>query len=115
MIPPSNKGRKLNKINAIAQAQLIKAMIDGTHTCKELATHTGLHYVTVLQYTRELHAAGAAHICCWEKDSWGRDSIKVYRVGEGMDAKRQKMTVAERQARRRSKVRNIELNQRMAG
>jgi len=115
MIPPSTKGRKVNKINAIAQAQLIKAMLDGTHTCQELAAHTGLHYVTVLQYTRELHAAGAAHICCWEKDSFGRDSIKVYRVGEGEDAKRQKMTASERQARHRSKVRNIELNQRMAG
>ena len=113
-IPPKHRGKKLVKINAISQAQLIKAMLDGTLTCQELAEHTGLHYVTVLLYTRELHAAGAAHICFWEKDSHGRDCIKVYKIGEGKDAKRQKMTPKERQARHRLKLRNIEMNQRMA-
>jgi hypothetical protein len=114
MRPPKNKGRKIIKINAISQAHLIKAMLDGTLTCKELAEETGLHYVTVLQYARELHAVGAAHICFWEKDILGRDSIKVYKIGKGKDAKREKMTGAERQARSRSKRYNIEMNQRMA-
>jgi predicted ArsR family transcriptional regulator len=114
MTPPNNKGRKIIKINAISQANLIKLMLYGTMTCKELAEETGLHYVTVLQYTRELHAFGAAHICLWEKDNRGRDSIRVYKIGEGKDAKRQKMTGAERQARSRSKRYNIEMNQRMA-
>lgn len=112
--PPRNKGKKIIKINAIAQAQVIKAMLDGTLSCKELAEHTGLHYVTVLQYTRELHAAGAAHICCWEKDMYGRDNVKIYKIGEGKDAKRQRMTPKERQARYRLKMRNIQMNQRMA-
>ena len=114
MNPPRNKGKKIIKINAICQAQLIKAMLDGVYTCAELAEVTGLHYVTVLQYTRELHAAGAAHICMWEKDIHGRDAIKVYKIGEGKDAKRQKMSAAQRQARIRSKRNNIEMNQRMA-
>lgn len=113
-VPPKNKGKKIIKINAISLAQLIKHMLDGTYTCQELAEHTGLHYVTVLHYTREMHAAGAAHICCWEKDSYGRDSIKVYKIGEGKDAKRQKMTVNQRQQRYRSKLKNIEMMQRMA-
>lgn len=112
--PPSNRGRKIVKINALSQAQLIKAMLDGTLTCQELAEETGLHYVTVLQYTRELHAAGAAHICCWEKDSRNRDSIKVYKIGEGKDAERQSMTPAQRQARSRAKRFNLEMIQRMA-
>ena len=114
MNPPRNKGKKIIKINAISQAQLIKAMLDGVYTCTELAEVTGLHYVTVLQYTRELHAAGAAHICMWEKDIHGRDAIKVYKIGEGKDAKRQKLSAAQRQARSRSKRNNIEMNQRMA-
>jgi hypothetical protein len=114
MTPPKNKGRKVIKINAISQAHLIKAMLDGTLTCRELAEETGLHYVTVLQYTRELHAVGAAHICLWEKDILGRDSTKVYKIGKGKDAEREKMTGAERQARSRSKRYNIEMNQRMA-
>ena len=114
MNPPRNKGKKIIKINAISQAQLIKAMLDGAYSCAELAEITGLHYVTVLQYTRELHAAGAAHICMWEKDIHGRDAIKVYKIGEGKDAKRQKLSAAQRQARSRSKRNNIEMNQRMA-
>jgi hypothetical protein len=112
--PPNHKRRKIIKTNAIAHAQLIKAMLDGTLTCQELAEHTGLHYVTVLQYTRELHAAGAAHICLWEKDTYGRDAIRVFKIGEGKDAKRQRMTAAQRQARSRAKKSNIEMNQRMA-
>lgn len=114
MKPPTTKGKKMVKINAIAQAQLIKAMLDGVYTCEELAEETGLHYVTVLQYTRELHAAGAAHICAWDKDSRGRDVIKIYKIGEGKDAKRKKMTPAERQAKSRARRFNMDMMKRMA-
>lgn len=114
MIPPRNKGKKIIKINAICQAQLIKLLLDGVYTCHELADQTGLHYVTVLQYTRELHAAGAVHICAWEKDGRGRDVIKIYKIGEGRDAKRKKMTPAERQAKSRANRFNLEMMHRMA-
>lgn len=114
MIPPRNKGKKIIKINAICQAQLIKLLLDGVYTCKELAEQTGLHYVTVLQYTRELHAAGAAHICAWEKDGRGRDSIRIYKIGEHKDAKRKVMTGAERQAKSRANRFNLEMMHRMA-
>jgi predicted ArsR family transcriptional regulator len=114
MIPPRNKGKKIIKINAICQAQLIKLLLDGVYTCHELAEQTGLHYVTVLQYTRELHSAGAAYICAWEKDGRGRDVIKIYKIGEGKDAKRKKMTSAERQAKSRLSRFNLEMMHRMA-
>jgi predicted ArsR family transcriptional regulator len=114
MTPPSHKGKKIIKINSISQAQLIKLMLDGVYTCHELAEQTGLHYVTVLQYARELHAAGAAHICAWEKDSRGRDAIKIYKIGENRDAKRKKMTSAERQAKSRERRFNLEMMHRMA-
>jgi hypothetical protein len=102
-MPPSNKGRRIFKVNAFTQAKLIKLLLDGAYTCEELAQESGLHYVTVLEYARELHRAGAAHICMYEKDSRGRDALKVYKLGPGRDAKRTKLTPAERQARRRSK------------
>ncbi len=92
------------KINAITQAQLIKLMLDGTRSCAELAETTGLHYVTVLQYTRELHRAGAAHICSYEADPRGRETIKIYKIGLGRDARRKRLTPAQRQARHREKV-----------
>jgi len=99
--PPPNKGKRIIKVNMITQAQLIKMMLDGDFTCKELARETGLHYVTVLQYTRELYRAGACYIYRYEKDWRGRDNARVYKLGRGKDAKRQRMTDAERQARSR--------------
>ena len=99
------------KINAILQAQLIKLLLEGTYTCQELANMTGLHYVTVRQYTRELHRAGAAHIAGWEKDNRGRDLAKIYKLGEGTDKRRQKKTQAERQIAYRAKKKQLKLIQ----
>lgn len=103
MSPPSTKGRRLVKINAITQALLIKLLLDGDRTCAELAEETGLHYVTVLYYTRELHRAKAAHICRWDKDARGRDLVKIYKIGHAKDAKREKLTGAQRQQRARNR------------
>jgi predicted ArsR family transcriptional regulator len=113
--PPSHTGKRIIKVNAITQAQLIKLLLEGTYTCVELAEMTGLHYVTVLQYTRELHRAGAAHICAWEKDARGRDILKIYKLGAGKDAKRQRMTEAQKQARYRAKMQAARLLHAMAG
>ena len=52
---------------------------------------------------RDLHRAGAAHIVRWEKDSRDRDSLKVYKLGVGKDAKRDKLTAAQRQERVRKR------------
>ena len=94
---------EIRKINAIAQARLIRCLLDAPMNCTELAEETGLHYVTVLAYCRELHRAGAAHIAAWEPDRRGRDVTKVYRLGAGRDAKRRKLTTAERQANMRAR------------
>jgi predicted ArsR family transcriptional regulator len=107
--------RVVRKINAVTQARLIKLLLEGVYTCDQLAEETGLHVVTVYQYTRELHRFGAAHIASWEKDSRGRDVIKVYKLGAGRDAKREKLTPAQRQARTREKRKAQELAQVMAG
>jgi transcriptional regulator with XRE-family HTH domain len=106
--------RTIRKINAITQAQLIKLMLEGIYTCEQLAEETGLHVVTVYQYTRELHRFGAAHISSWEKDARGRDIIKVYKLGEGRDARRQRMTAAERQAVSRQKKAHLKMIERLA-
>lgn len=113
--PPKNKGRRIIKINAFTQAKLIEAMLDGVYNCQELAEITGLHYVTVLHYTRELHRAKAAHISGWDKDSRGRDVVKIYRIGRGKDAKREKLTGAQRQARTREKKKAQEVAKIMMG
>lgn len=106
--PPKHKNKPIVKVNAMAYAHLIKLLLEGTYTCQELADETGLHYVTVLHYTRELHKAGAAHICMWEKDMRGRDLLKVYKIGPGPDAKRSKLTQNERQIRYRAKKKQLD-------
>lgn len=107
--PPNNAKKRIVKINAVMQANLIKLLLEGTYTCKELAEMVGAHYVTVLQYTRELHRAGAAHIAAWEKDLRGRDLVKIYKLGVGRDAKRMKKTQVERQAAYRTKQKQIKI------
>lgn len=103
------------KVNAMSQAQLIKLLLDGTHTCYELAEATGLHYVTVLHYCRELHKVGAAHIHMWEKCPRGRDLLKVYKLGPGKDAKRRTMSAADRQRRYRERLKQARMNQVLTG
>jgi len=103
------------KVNAMAYGQLIKFMLEGIYTCEELAEMTGLHYVTVLHYTRELHRAKACFIASWEKDSRGRDAVKIYKIGQAKDAKRERMTASERQARLRQKRKAMKLNTLLAG
>lgn len=107
------RGKTTIKVNAMAYAHLVELMLDGTHSCRELAEITGLHYVTVLDYTRALHRAGAAHICAWEKDKRGRDLIKVYRIGRGRDAKRQRLTAQQRSARYREKIKHQRLMEKL--
>ncbi len=95
--------QKQVKVNAITYARLCAAMIPGDLTCQELAEETGLHLVTVYQYTRELLAAGAAHIVRYEPDCRGRHIVKIYKLGAGKSAKRVRLTGAQRQARSRAK------------
>ena len=103
------------KVGALTYAQLILHMLEGVHDCKALAELTGLHYVTVLQYTRELHAAKAAHICAWDKDGRGRDAIKIYKIGQGRDAPRARKTTGQRSQTDRAKVRHSDMLHRLAG
>lgn len=103
------------KVNAWAFAQLVRYMLEGTYNCRELAELTGLHYVTVLQYTREMYRAGACHICMWEQDKRGLDMVKVYKLGDGKDAKRRRLTPGERQARYRAKKKALELHHMLIG
>lgn len=103
------------KVNQLTQAKLIEALLDGVYSCAELAERTGLHYVTVCNYTKELHRIKAAHICHWDTDSRGRQLLKIYKLGRGTDAKRTKMTRAERQTRYRNKQKQLKQIQLFAG
>lgn len=92
------------KLNGMLFARMIRMLQDPAgQSVYDIASETGLHPVTVQRYLRELRRAGAAYICAWQQDSRGRDAIKVYRLGEGREARRRKLTPAQRQARSRAK------------
>ena len=112
--PPCNKGRKIIKVNALMMAQLMKHLLEGDYTCQELAEETGLHYVTVLHYTREMYREGVLHICKWDKRS-GKDPMRIYKIGSKPDAEKKVMTDVEKSRKYRQKKKQIKLVQMMAG
>lgn len=93
------------KVNAMSFALLVKEMLAGEYTCEELAERTGLHYVTVLNYTRAMHKAKAAYICAWRMNEKRQYVLKVYGIGEMQDARKPRaaMTPAQRQLKYRMK------------
>jgi hypothetical protein len=93
------------KVNAMSFAHLVRELLAGEFTCEELADRTGLHYVTVLNYTREMYKTKAVHICGWRMNDHRMYVKKVYKVGERQDAAkpRQPMTRAQRSLRYREK------------
>lgn len=91
------------KMNPIHLAELVKLMMEGAYSCHEIADQTGLHYVTVLEYTRAMYRKGIAHIRDWDMDARGRHSIKIYQLGEGEDAVPPRRTNSDRSAAYRKK------------
>jgi hypothetical protein len=95
------------KVNAMSFALLVREMLAGEYTCEELAERTGLHYVTVLHYAREMHKAGSAYICAWRMNERKQYVLKVYGIGNRADVNkpRKAMTPAQRQMKYRAKLR----------
>jgi len=96
------------KVNAMAFADLVRDLLDGQFTCEELAQRSGLHYVTVLNYTRAMYKTGAIHICAWRMNNHRMYVKKIYKIGDYQDAPkpRKALTHAERSLRYREKKKN---------
>lgn len=96
-------------MNPQRYAKLITLLLKGDYNCKELAQVTGMHYITVLEYTRALHLAAPVnliYICRWERDARGRDAIMVYKFGPGeKDVPRRVLGRTEQQRRYRERQR----------
>ena len=101
------------KVNAMSYAKLMQLLMQGTRTCKELAEETGLHIMTIYDYTYYLHKANVIHICMW--DGTGRQQTRIYMLGDKADAPRpskSRQQIAEEYRARKSAK---QLLQRMAG
>jgi hypothetical protein len=93
------------KVGAFTYAQLLKAMVPGDLSFQELADATGLHYMTVIEYVREMRKAGVAHVAGWQEDCNGRMNLKCVKLGPCKDVPCPKLTKCERSARYRAKKR----------
>lgn len=105
--------RRGHKVNALSFSILVKLLMEGTRTCYELAEETGLHVLTIYDWTREMHRQGIIHICMWEGE--GRASTRIFKFGPGKDAPRPIKERSRIHAEYRSRKKAIQILQRMAG
>lgn len=75
-------------MHAAAWAALIEGLIAGQSTAQNLAEESGVRLLTVRKILSILHRHGTVHICGWEKDSIGRMTLAVYKIGEAKDVPR---------------------------
>ena len=105
--------RKVSRPNAIAYAELVKALLEGGYTMRELADQCGLHYVTVTAVIRAMHARSVVHISGWEPDRRGNLSVRVYSLGKGSDAAKKLKAKTDVQRAFRERKRRARLQQTM--
>jgi hypothetical protein len=91
------------KVNGMSFALLVKALRIGGASLTDLRDATGLRYLTVAYYVRELKKAGEVHVSGRRRDTLGRMSVKLYTLGPGIDAKYNPMSARERKQRQRAR------------
>jgi hypothetical protein len=114
MTKPKTSSRRFTKINALSYAILLKNLMEGTMDCQELADATGLHVLTVYDYTKAMYKQGAIHICAWEHDRLGRCNVRIYMLGKGRDAIKTTKSRSQVSADWRTRQKQIQMNQLMA-
>ena len=72
----------------MAFAQMIRLLTQDPHTFAELAEETGLHYITVREWVREMHRQGIVRVAAWVENTRGHRRIEAFMFGEGADAKK---------------------------
>lgn len=105
--------RRGHKVNAMSFSIMCKLLMDGTRTCHELSEDTGLHVLTIYDWTREMHRQGVIHICMWEGE--GRSSTRIFKFGPGKDAPRPIKPRSAIHAEYRARIKAQQLLHRMAG
>jgi hypothetical protein len=76
-------------------AKISRALLDGPCSIRELKVISGLSTNTLHEYMRALRKEQVVHICGWEKDATGRESLRVFKLGPGRDAARNKKSKAQ--------------------
>ena len=83
------------KVNQSIFARVVRMMMDGPVTTRDITEETGLHIVTAQALMRDMKRHKVVHIAGWDPDVMGRPLNAAYRLGEGKDALRPSKTAAE--------------------
>lgn len=93
----------LFKTNQETYARLFKMLLKEPVTAHELAEESGIHLVTAQSLMRTLKKHKVVHVVGWIPDALDRDVTPIYKLGEGRDKPRRKLSHAERQRRHRAR------------
>jgi DNA-binding transcriptional ArsR family regulator len=97
------------RLGPLSVAKIMRTLLDGPSTVPELQEISGLSVSTLYEYLRALRNEGVVHVSGWEKDATGRESLRVFKLGPGKDAPRQRKSKAQiaRECRQRKSVANL--------
>lgn len=95
--------RKAINVNTLSWCLLFKTLQDGDCLADELLEKTGLSRAVLYERLRYMEKQKVAHVCEWERDSYGRPTVAVWRLGEGKRAPKPKQTKSERNQKYRER------------
>jgi predicted ArsR family transcriptional regulator len=98
------------KVNQDAYAQIFAHLLEHEASAHELSEIAGLHSVTVQSLMRCLRDHKVVYVYAWDKDTKGRETTPIYKLGKGKDKPRKSLSAAERAARYRDKQKAITHN-----
>lgn len=107
MTKRSATGKGLIRLNAKLNAVLIRELMDGARTAEELRKITGMGARTTSDYLMAMYHLGCIRIAGWQRDTSGKQSIRIYEFGNKPDAKK---VPGKREARLTSVGRSVGLS-----
>lgn len=84
--PSTGRTRRPSTINHVSAALLVESLMEGPSTVYEIASDTGLSYTTVRRYVRALYLRRLCHVAGWDADTFGRLTLRAYKLGRAKDA-----------------------------
>jgi hypothetical protein len=111
---PTDNLSKPVRLGALSMAKITRALLDGPCSILELKLVSGLSINTLHEYMRALRKESVVHICGWEKDITGRDSLRIFKLGNGKDAPRTKKSKAQIARECRQRKQDAKLSQSFA-
>jgi hypothetical protein len=100
------------RANALADAMMIRALLDGPCTISDLSEASGLVRRTVQERVKALRKVKAVYIAHWEQDAIGRYNIHAWQMGDERDApkpKPQRLRLRREKAQRAAQLAMIRM------